>query len=227
MMSTEAVSYVDRDEASRILNVSTRTVDRYLRKNRIKTRRDGRRILIKRTDIDRIIQEHIGHYIDLNMERSREILNGQAVEHQPTVEVKDIKIESIREPESIDSNHTLQTVSESREYHEDEEVYKDLFLEAKKDLKERQERLEAATYRVGQLETQLKNMVPLLDFTRKEKELRETQDVMEKKMFEASMNLEKTERRLKTERVAKWVYLSLVGLLLIVEPILFLYWAFT
>ena len=59
-----STTYVDREEASEILKVSTRTVDRYLRKYKFKTRKDGRRVLIKRIDVDRIIQDHIGQFID-------------------------------------------------------------------------------------------------------------------------------------------------------------------
>jgi len=52
--------YVDRIEASKILKTSTRTVDRYMRKYRFKTRKDGRRVLIKRIDVDKIIKDHLG-----------------------------------------------------------------------------------------------------------------------------------------------------------------------
>ena len=46
-----SITYVDRDEASKILKVSTRTVDRYVRKYRFKTRKNGRRVLIKKIDV--------------------------------------------------------------------------------------------------------------------------------------------------------------------------------
>ena len=59
------VAYVDRIEASKILKVSTRTVDRYMRKYKFKTRKDGRRVLIKKNDVDKIIKEHIGRLVDI------------------------------------------------------------------------------------------------------------------------------------------------------------------
>ncbi|MBI5412702.1 helix-turn-helix domain-containing protein [Candidatus Peregrinibacteria bacterium] len=213
-MSNVSTNHIDREEASKVLRVSTRTLDRYLKKYRIKTRRDGRRILIKREDIDHIIHDHVGHFLDMTVDKSRQILEGvEGVQNVSKIEVKDVQIQNFQEKEKIMESDTS--------------VYYDLYLEAKRELRERQDRLEAATYRVGQLETQLKNMVPLLDYTRKEKELREAHESMEKKVFEASVNLEKIERRLRTEKVAKWVYLSLVALLLIAEPILLMFWAFT
>ena len=198
-----STTYVDRDEASTILKVSTRTIDRYVRKFRFKTRKDGRRVLIKRDDIDRIIQDHLGQYVDMKMD------NGEAVKNESNIAVKDLKIET-----------------KKKDAEKDDEVYKGLYNEVKKEIKEKQERLDAATYRVGQLEAQVKNMVPLLDFSRKEKELKEAKSTIEQKELEKAQAIQKMENELKTERIAKWIYLSLVGMLLVAEPILFLLWAF-
>lgn len=200
-MANLSTTYVDRDEASAILKVSTRTVDRYVRKFRFKTRKDGRRVLIKRCDVDKIIEEHIGQFVDMRP-------SDTAMSHSG-FEVRDIKLESVQRPEK------------------EEEVYKGLYTEVKKELKEKQERLDAATYRVGQLEAQVKTMVPMLDYTRKEKELREAKSAIEQKELEKLQEVRRMEHRLKTERVAKWIYLSLVGLLLVAEPVLFLFWAFS
>ncbi|QQR83449.1 hypothetical protein IPJ72_06715 [Candidatus Peregrinibacteria bacterium] len=90
----------------------------------------------------------------------------------------------------------------------------------------KQERLEAATYRVGQLESQVKNMVPMLDYNKKQRELEEAQKSMEIREVENHKKLAKVENQLKSERVAKWIYLSLVSVLLVVQPILFFLWAF-
>jgi len=210
--------YVDRIEASKILKTSTRTVDRYMRKYNFKTRKDGRLVLIKRVDIDKIIKEHLGRIVDINDESFSQILNANsetpATENKDTVStlaVSDIKVEKIKESES--------NKSENR-------IYKDLYQETKKDLKEKQDRLEAATYRVGQLESQVKSMVPLLDYTKKDKELQETFHTMEQKAIQNQELVAQMEGKLRSERIAKWTYLSLVGLLLVAEPILFVLWAF-
>ena len=209
--------YVDREEASKILKVSTRSVDRYIRKYRFKTRKDGRRVLVKREDLDTIIQDQIGHFMDIKSTGLKIKLDRQNVDNQVSnmsnFKVKDIKIEDIRNDD------------ESGE--KDGKIYKNLYIDTKKELKEKQERLEAATYRVGQLEAQVKNMVPLLDYNRKEKELKEANIAIEQKSIESEQAIKKMEKKLKTEKIAKWIYLSLVGLLLVAEPILFLLWAFS
>jgi len=212
---TNSTLYVDRIEASQILKTSTRTVDRYMRKYRFKTRKDGRRVLIKRADLDRIIKEHIGRFVDFNEEKIDNILNGTTpLETQDKVSnltVKDFKVEQIKDSDSKKS---------------EERIYRDLYQELKKELKERQERLEAATYRVGQLESQVKNMVPLLDYNKKDREVQDTYNLMEQKARQNQELVEMMERKLRTEKIAKWIYLSLVGLLIIAEPILFMLWAF-
>ena len=197
--------YLDRDEASKALKVSTRTLDRYIRRYKIKIKRQGRKVLIKRADVDHVINDHIGKFLDdFNRLKAEPKSSGQV---RQGVQVKDIQLESIKVKE--------------------EGVYKELYWELKKELKERQDRLEAATYRVGQLESQLKNMVPLLDYNRKEKELHEAKFALENRVAENQETIQKMRGVLRAERVAKWVYLSLVGLLLIAEPIVFLVWAFT
>lgn len=209
MTKTEA-TYVDRDQASEILKVSTRTLDRYIRKYKFKTRKDGRRVLIKRVDVDRIIQDQIGQFVDLKNENLQDAEQAKST----SLAVKNIKVESVRNEE------------DKQKEKDEEKVYKNLYTEAKKELKEKQERLDAATYRVGQLESQVKSMVPMLEFNRKEKELKEARHTIEQKEVEKVEVVHRLERLLKNERIAKWTYLAFAGLLLAVWPVLFLIWGF-
>ena len=202
--------YIDRIEASKILKVSTRTVDRYMRKHKFKTRKDGRRVLIKKVDIDKIIKENIGRLIDIKEDNLNELL----IEKKTTsLTVKDIKIKKIKEKDT-----EKQPVEQA--------IYKELYTEVKKDLTKKQDRLEAATYRVGQLESQVKNMVPMLDYNKKDKALQEAYGAMDQRAKQGEETIQKMEIKLRSERIAKWIYLSLVGTLLVAEPILFMLWAF-
>jgi len=209
-------AFVDRIEASKILKVSTRTVDRYMRSYRFKTRKDGRRVLIKKIDIDKIIRDHIGRLVDIDENNLNNILNPIDADNQSEnstgLTVKDIKIKKLKNEEE-----RLST---------EQQIYKDLYVETKKELKEKQDRLEAATYRVGQLETQAKNMVPMLDYNKKERALQEAYSAMGQRAKQSEETIQKMEVKLRSERIAKWVYLSIVGLLLVAEPILFILWAF-
>ena len=220
-MSNMSTIYLDRIEASKILKVSTRTLDRYIRRYKIKIKKEGRVVLIPRNDVDKIINDHIGRFLeDFNRLKTdgQPVQNVQDVQNQEAANlvVKDIKVENVKTKEE-----KAEAIKEK-----DEGVYQHLYLETKKELKERQDRLEAATYRVGQLEAQLKNMIPLLEYNKKDKELKEAQIALENRVAENQVTLQQMDVKLRSERVAKWVYLSLTGLLLIVEPVLFLIWAF-
>ncbi len=205
------IQYVDRIEASKILKVSTRTVDRYMRKHRFKTRKDGRRVLIKKVDVDKIIKEHIGRLVDINDDNLNNILGvEESIKKETNLTVKDVKIKKI----------------EKSQPKVEQEIYKELYKEVKGDLKEKQDRLEAATYRVGQLEAQAKHMVPMLDFNKKDRALQDAYSAMDQRVKQNEEVKLKMEAKLRSERVAKWIYLSLVGTLLVAEPILFLLWAF-
>lgn len=208
--------YLDRIEASKLLKVSTRTVDRYMRSYRFKTRKDGRRVLIKKEDIDKIIKDHIGRLIDVDDKNLDSILNsnaGQTNDMSSNLTVKDIKVTNIKEGGKTKSEM-------------ENEIYKELYQETKRELKEKQDRLEAATYRVGQMESQAKNMVPMLDYNKKDKALQEAYLAMDQRAQHTEEMKVELEAKLRSERLAKWIYLSLVGLLLVAEPILFLLWAF-
>jgi len=201
-------TYVDREQASEILKVSTRTVDRYIRKYKLKTKKKGRTLLIRRQDVDKVIEDQVGHLVDLNVPQFQNPLKKES-NNDKSLTVKNIKVDQVK---------TAKPTNEA------EKVYRDLYNETKRDLHAKQERLEAATYRVGQLEAQLKNMVPMLDYTQKEKQLKVSQEALELRAIENQQSLDKMEKKLKTERMAKWIYLFSTAFFLALWPTLFLVW---
>ncbi len=135
-VSIMPTTYVDREEASKLLNVSTRTVDRCIRKFRFNVKKDGRKVLIKRIDLNKIAEKQAEPFMQIN----QEVKSDQEVKVPATeIAVKNLQIESVRKAEK------------------EETVFQNLYQETKKELKEKQERLDAATYRVGQLESKLEN----------------------------------------------------------------------
>ncbi len=215
-MATLSTTYVDRDEASKILNVSTRTIDRYVRKFKLKTRKDGRRILIKRDDVDKIIQDQIGQFVDLKNKNLADARAEKLDKQNTSIAVKDLKVESSKKGEKIEKSKK-----------NEEQVYRNLYNETKAELKEKQERLDAATYRVGQLESQVESMVPMLEYTRKEKELKEAKGAIEQKEIEKIQIVSKLENQLRSERIVKWIWMSLFSILFAMGPILIMWWLFS
>lgn len=133
-MSTTAAKMFDlsRKEASEILKVSTRTLDRYIKSKRVSSKNIAGRIMLNREEIT-------------GMKKTRKHRKIHKVHPQTKKEVFELN-------KSIDEAAKVE-----------EKVYQKLYEELKVEVKHFQQRLEGANYRVGQLESQVKASVPLLD----------------------------------------------------------------
>jgi len=141
-MSTKKDFYtIAREEAADILGVSTRTLDRYTKSGKLRTKLSpSRNILIHEKDLEKLSSKPIP---------------------------KKITAKKKSAPQSAAEAETVEVETENVE----EKVFRDLYEEASKDLKQKQEKLEAASFRVGQLEAQLKSSVPLLEHKQREQEM--------------------------------------------------------
>ncbi|MFH1375345.1 MAG: hypothetical protein ABIH35_01605 [Patescibacteria group bacterium] len=127
-----------RETASESLGVSTRTLDRYLKTGKLRSKSIKRKVFVHSDDLTKLADR----LKKKPKQRKKTVYSGPAAEATVTVE---------NAPE--------------------EKVFRELYSEATAELKTKQEKLEAASFRVGQLETQLKNSVPLLEYKQKEDEL--------------------------------------------------------
>ncbi|MBU1089753.1 helix-turn-helix domain-containing protein [Patescibacteria group bacterium] len=130
-----------REEAAALLGISTRTLDRYTKRGKLRAKLSAdRKILIHVKDLEKIAKRPLPKKTFIKREtfskRKTEPVMAEAVE---------VATENV-----------------------EEKVFRELYEEANKDLKQKQEKLEAASFRVGQLEAQLKNSVPLLEHKQKE-----------------------------------------------------------
>lgn len=144
MSSQKDVYTTSREEAAVILGVSTRTIDRYLKGGRLKYKTDGRTILVNAEELTGLAAKFAAKK---KIKQTRQAqARTQAARSAPTATV------------TMESNH-------------DEKIFRELYTDTLTELKAKQEKLEAASFRVGQLESQLKNSVPLLEYKQKEETL--------------------------------------------------------
>jgi hypothetical protein len=99
------------------------------------------------------------------------------------------------------------------------QVYKKLYLELKEDLKEKQDRLEIANYRVGQLESQIRNSVPMLEYHREKFDREKAQKDLQEKLKEAQAQLSKTLPILRYEKLTKRIFVVVLLTLLALQPL--------
>ena len=98
-------------------------------------------------------------------------------------------------------------------------IYKSLYEAMQEKYEEQQKRLEGAHYRVGQLEAQVKNMVPLLEIKKERKRL----EIMDRRYQDsikiAKVRVIRTKQKFKREQLNKNVYIALVYGLLSLQPV--------
>ena len=167
---------VTREEAAAGLGVSTRTIDRYVKSKKLRSKfSPSRQVLIHTKDLEK--------------------LGGNVKAAKKSAQPKKSKpVEATAEP--------IEVANESVE----EKVFRDLYEEASKDLKSKQEKLEAASFRVGQLEAQLKSSVPLLEHKQKEQAMLGENARLKEKLVASILK--------------SWVFLGIAGLAATIAAIL-------
>ncbi len=103
-----------------------------------------------------------------------------------------------------------------------EQVFEELYDLSRREIREYHNKLEAANYRLGQIETQLKHSVPLLDYQEETEVLREKEEEAVDRMTRQTEALDLLEQEVKSERLNKNIYIGLLFGLLALQPLLWL-----
>ncbi|MDP2642470.1 MAG: hypothetical protein Q8P62_01345 [Candidatus Peregrinibacteria bacterium] len=203
--STLSTYNLDRKAASRLLKVSIRTLDRYIKSKKLSSRIEDGRIWLNKGEI-------------------RKLKGGQV--STVTVDNVDMSIPEMSIDKSIDEAvdnvdrvEVFEAKTKADPSKEDHEIYKKLYFDVKEELNVKQERLEIANYRVGQLEARLRSSIPMLEFHRdkyqsdKEKqELKEKIETKEKEMKDVHLNV-------KIEKFNKRILLTILLFTLALQPL--------
>lgn len=179
-MSTDTVYTIGREEAAKRLGVSSRTLDRWIRSGRLKHKSVGRNIYVHAGEFDILLKQHNVRY------QRADTFAGQI--DQTTGNTAH---------ESTTASHTVDTR---------EEVFRKLYEEAAAEVKAKQEKLEAASFRVGQLEAALKNSVPLIEHKQREEELRQKEELLARENSTLHTQIS-------TERIKLWAVAGVAGVL--------------
>lgn len=215
-MPTHAPKFaITRKEAADLLEVSTRTIDRYIRSKKLAARKKGGNILLNEEELNnfkvaKFQRMHgaspkgsgrVHRHIDSTQEKPKTIVDGDTgeVEEEVPVENKAIAKKGARE-----------------------QVFEELYDLSRREVREYHNKLEAANYRLGQLETQLKHSVPLLDYQEQTESLREQEELVNGKLKHQSQTIDTLEQEVKGERLNKNIYIGLLFGLLALQPLLWL-----
>lgn len=213
MQATANKFTVTRKQASNLLDVSARTIDRYIRSKRLSARKKGGAILLNEDELQNL---KVSKFQD--MHGASPSVEGRAHRHIDSAQtVIDGTTGAIEEAPAPTTAITRSTKSEARE-----EVFEELYGMSRREIREYHNKLEAANYRLGQIETQMKHSVPLLDFQAKDDQLREHEVVIGTKVKRQEEALDMLEQEIKAERLNKNIYIGLLFGLLALQPLLWL-----
>ena len=170
-----AVYTVERKDAAAFLGVSLRTVDRYIRGNKLSHRKAGYNVYLMQSELT--------------------ALKNNRVESISNVDIVDMDMddeEQMLETPRFDAGSSHSNGPETFETL----VYKGLYESTKKELFKKQKEIDGLNYRLGQVEIELKNTVPLLAYNEKS----ETQ---EKHILDLKDKLHDTRENVFQERVLR------------------------
>lgn len=202
---------VTRKQAATHLDVSTRTLDRYIRTKKLSARKKGGAILLNEEEVQNLKVAKFQ-----NMHGASPSVEGRAHRHidsvQTTIDGATGTVE-----ESVAPSQAIAKKDSTRD-----QVFEELYSLSRREIREYHNKLEAANYRLGQLETQMKHSVPLLDFQAKEDQVREQESIINTKVKRQEEALDMLEQEIKAERLNKNIYIGLLFGLLALQPLLWL-----
>ena len=235
---------IDRKTAGRLLKMSIRTVDRYLTSQKLShEKRDGR-IWLDKKEIMQLRARHRVDRMDTDIDMSTSKMSIDKMDIIPVdmsidnegnsfhaVQSEDGTIE-VRESESKQEERT-QSQNQPRSNNrssgssrntlnstpDELEIYKKLYAQLQSDLKEKEQRLEMANFHMGQLEARIKESVPMLDYKRDLATEQAEKQQIRKDLDAQMMELDMSMNNFREERFNKRIYLILLFILLLLQPL--------
>jgi len=206
---------IDRQQASELIGVSLRTLDRYIRAGQLNARK-------------------INGFVKLDESQVRGFKTGYVPRQEQPQEDTEIvqegvpKIRIHRSLNSFDRVEAIDVHSEvSRVLGEEisssprqTDVYEVLYKETREELKDYQKKLEIANYRVGHLEAQVKNSIPLLTYRAESLKSSTRENVLKKAVQDQANKSKGLERVLDLEKTNAKIYAGLLFFILLLQPIL-------
>lgn len=214
MAELEKQYNLSRKAASKLLKVSIRTLDRYLRMKKLSTRVVNGRIWLDKDEVEGF---DVGR---------RSVVMVDSVDVSTSRVSMDVDVDRVDNVELIDDD-TVNMVSTKKRKPVEGSAYKKLYFEMKEDLREKQERLEIANYRVGQLETQVRNSIPMLEYHRETFETKKREEDLQQKLEESTGLMKKLASRIKEEKFSKRIFLIILLAVLALQPLWLLLLSFS
>lgn len=205
-----------RKEASQALGVSTRTLDRYIRKGKLSTRYVSGRIWLSSEEVSSLSNSNTSPSVDSVSSVSKV---GVSVDDDS----QGIGIEGGQSSQVV--NQTAKTKVESSEISATPKVvskaqtYEKIFDELREEIREKQERLEIANYRVGQLEAQIRNCIPMLEYHRENYKKKQIEEKLREEITQSNKVIKLLNYRISQQKTLKTIFLAGLVIILALQPL--------
>lgn len=202
---------LDRKTAGRLLKVSIRTIDRYIKSKKLSTNVVDGRVWLSKKELEGVREE-----------KSRRTTIHRVDMSTSTMSM-DNEVDNVDSVELIDQGGVDSVSTKTRKRKTANAVYKKLYLDQKEELHEKQERLEIANYRVGQLEAQVKNSIPMLEYHQERYEVEKREKSLQTKIDEQNSVIKKISTVMKYEKFNKRIFLGILLIILALQPLWLLF----
>lgn len=200
-MASQMTIEIDRRTASRLLKVSVRTVDRYIRSGKLNAQQENGRIWLDRREVMNFS----------NGSTSVAIRTPQHISSQR---------HTLRNPKTATSNPVQPLPRDTL-------FYRDLYDEARKTLADYQQKLSQSNFRISQLETQILGTPPPTKQSHVEEHavnsMSAATELFRRELADKEKELSLARRNLTNERNARIIFSIITYVLLGLQPI---FWYF-
>ncbi len=197
---------LDRKAASKLLKISVRTLDRYIRSKKMSTQVVDGRVWLDKGELEAFKRDKAAP------------VKVDSVNMSTSPVSMDTGVDTVDNIEYF-SQETVDTVETQKRKKGSSQIYKKLYLELKEDLNEKQGRLEIANYRVGQLEAQLKSSMPMLEYHRENFEHQKAKEDLKQALSDGETVIKKLSTSLKYEKFNKRIFLIILLTILAIQPL--------
>lgn len=191
---------LSREATGRLLKISIRTVDRYLKSKKLSSQLVDGRVWLEKSEVERF------------MAAKDDVIRIDSVGMSTPGMSMDNSVDTSRE-----YVHSLSTKSENSE--SERGVYKKLYLETKEELREKQERLEIANYRVGQLESQIRQSIPMLKYHQESYERSKAEQEVKEQINESLKLVQELTLKIRQLNLNKKIFLFILLIILALQPL--------
>lgn len=189
---------LDRIEAAKALEISTRTLDRYSKAGKLRSKKVGKKVFIHDGDIEK-----------LKMELSRGIdpdALGESIQHTDNAPIQSSDAEIMFFDAPNDSGFRRRPLLVD---------YRELFDDAQKRIDEKDRVIRELSYRVGQAESELKNSIPLLEYRKTAYLLESAKIRSEEEQATSEKEIETLKKAVDSEKTTTAILVIALSLLLI------------